>query len=140
MFGITKFLSNFKHHSLYYFILLLHALSLIKHIQASPTCNNFPKIFGGTSADTSLCDMDVFKDYLGISSDTLDFDLFGITPSDSFASLPYIALMSISKTSKIYWAKGFPQKEFKSIYGLQFSPDGALLIAHSGGTNLNISP
>ena len=140
MFGITKFLSNFKHHSLYYFILLLHALSLIKHIQASPTCNNFPKIFGGTSADTSLCGMDVFKDYLGISSDTLDFDLFGITPSDSFASLPYIALMSISKTSKIYWAKGFPQKEFKSIYGLQFSPDGALLIAHSGGTNLNISP
>jgi hypothetical protein len=41
-------------------------------------------------------------------------------------------LLSISKNSKIYWAKGFPLKIDHAIFGVQFSPDGVLLIAHSG--------
>jgi hypothetical protein len=46
--------------------------------------------------------------------------------------IPYIALLSISKSAKIYWAKVFPQKPYNTILGLKFSPDGVLLIAHSG--------
>jgi hypothetical protein len=48
--------------------------------------------------------------------------------------IPYIALLSISKSAKIYWAKVFPQKADNGIRGLKFSPDGVLLIAHSGWT------
>ena len=39
--------------------------------------------------------------------------------------------MSISKSSKIYWAKGFRQKLGNKIGAIKFSSDGLHLIAHS---------
>jgi hypothetical protein len=45
--------------------------------------------------------------------------------------MPYIALMSISKSSKIYWAKGFPQNLGNKIGAIKLSSDGLHLIAHS---------
>ena len=45
--------------------------------------------------------------------------------------VPYIALHSISVGGKFYWAKAFLLKMHQSIAGVQFSTDGALLIAHS---------
>ena len=46
-------------------------------------------------------------------------------------AIPYVALQSIAVGGKIYWAKAFSLKTYQSIYGVQFSSDGALLIAHS---------
>ena len=45
--------------------------------------------------------------------------------------MPYIALMSISKSSKIYWAKGFSQNLGNKIGAIKLSSDGLHLIAHS---------
>jgi hypothetical protein len=45
--------------------------------------------------------------------------------------IPYLALSSISKGNNFYWAKALLLKTTKSFYGVQFSTDGALLIAHS---------
>ncbi len=57
-----------------------------------------------------LNDMDVFKDYIAIGGDSKDYSIFDLTmpPVDTYVS--FIALMSISEGSKIYWAKGFPKK------------------------------
>ena len=49
--------------------------------------------------------------------------------------IPYIALQSISVGGKIYWAKAFSSKTGQLIYGVQFSTDGALLIAHSSSSD-----
>jgi hypothetical protein len=96
-------------------------------IKATTPCNSFPKIFGGNSGDSVLYQIDVFNDYLAMAGGTLDNSLTGITNS----WIPYIALQSISIGGKIYWAKAFSSKTGQFIYGVQFSTDGALLIAHS---------
>jgi hypothetical protein len=93
---------------------------------APSTCNSFPKIFGGSSDNSYLYQIDVFNDYLAMTGHTWDSKLTGI--SNGF---PYIALQSISVGGKIYWANAFSSKTGQSIYGVQFSTDGALLIAHS---------
>ena len=77
--------------------------------------------------------MDSYDDYLTIGGSSLDKPLLGLSTAISIR-IPFIALLSISKSSKIYWAKGFPLKIDHAIYGVQFSPDGVLLIAHSGFT------
>jgi hypothetical protein len=48
--------------------------------------------------------------------------------------IPYISVSSISVAGKYYWAKSFNYNPGDTITGVQFSSDGALLIAHS--TNL----
>jgi hypothetical protein len=50
--------------------------------------------------------MDVFNDYLTFGGDTVDPSLLGLSTAISIR-IPFIALVSISKSSKIYWAKGF---------------------------------
>ena len=42
-------------------------------------------------------------------------------------------MSSISIAGKYYWIKALPLKAWHTFSGIQFSPDGALLIAHSGG-------
>jgi hypothetical protein len=61
--------------------------------------------------------MDVYNDYLTFGSDTHDQPLLGLSTAISIR-IPYIALLSISKSSKIYWAKGFPKKVDHGIRGL----------------------
>jgi hypothetical protein len=51
--------------------------------------------------------MDSYDDYLTIGGSSLDKPLLGLSTAISIR-IPFIALLSISKSSKIYWAKGFP--------------------------------
>lgn len=60
--------------------------------------------------------------------DTLDTSLTGL-PSGSH--YPFAALSSIAIPNKYYWAKVLSLKAGISLYGVQFSVDGALLIAHT---------
>jgi hypothetical protein len=95
---------------------------------APSTCNSFPKIFGGSSDVSVLYQIDVFNDYLAMAGYTLDNTLTGLT---TLLTRPYVALQSISVGGEIYWAKAFSLKTSQPISGVQFSTDGALLIAHS---------
>ena len=92
------------------------------------TCNSFPKIFGGSSGNSYLWQIDVYNDYLAMTGEINDNSVTGMpTP----IPVPYIALQSISVGGKFYWAKAFSLKTHQSIAGVQFSTDGELLIAHS---------
>jgi hypothetical protein len=108
------------------FFLLIASSPSIK----ADTCNSFPKIFGGSSGNSYLYQIDVFKDYLAMGGLTWDNQLKGLLNGGS-----YVALHSISVTGKIYWAKAFESK-WSDINGVQFSTDGALLIVH-GSSYLN---
>jgi len=58
-------------------------------IKAQPSCNIFPKIFGGTVGHSFLHQIDVYNEYLAMAGDTYDIQLAG---SSLAISLPYIAL------------------------------------------------
>ncbi len=52
------------------FVLLL-VISFIGVVQsATITCNSFPKIFGGSSGDTFVLQIDVYNDYLALAGGT----------------------------------------------------------------------
>jgi hypothetical protein len=63
----------------------------------------------------------------------MDYTLSGLTAALT-NRMPIIALLSISKSSKIYWAKALRLKVDNGLYRVQFSSDGVLMIAHSGHT------
>ena len=88
--------------------------------------NSFPKVFGGDSGDSYLYHIDVYNDYLAMVGGTCDNSLTGIS-----SCVPYIVLQSVGTAGKIYWAKANSLKAGKVFGGVQFSNDGALLIAHS---------
>jgi hypothetical protein len=56
-------------------------MSFIVPVQSITPCNSFPKIFGGSSGDTSLVQIDVYNDYLALAGSTFDNSLTGITTS-----------------------------------------------------------
>jgi hypothetical protein len=58
-------------------------------IKAITPCNSFPKIFGGSSHDSYLYQIDVFNDYLAMTGHTRDNTLTGLTTS---SGIPYVAL------------------------------------------------
>jgi hypothetical protein len=82
-------------------------MSLIGPVQSTATCNSFPKIFGGSSRNTYIIQIDAFNDYLAFAGATYDNSLTGITTT---SEIPYIALTSISTGGKYYWAKAFSLK------------------------------
>jgi hypothetical protein len=88
-------------------------ISSIGAVQTTPTCNSFPKIFGGSSDHTYLNHIDVFNDYFAIAGDTYDNSLTGI-PS----RIPYLALASISGGGKYYWAKALSLKTITSFHAV----------------------
>lgn len=92
-----------------WFLLLI---SLIGTVESTPTCNSFPKIFGGTSHSTGLYHIDAFYDYLALAGHTYDNDLTGIITS---TYIPYLALASISGGGKYYWAKTLSLKTTSSF-------------------------
>lgn len=102
--------------------------SPIDSVQSTP-CNSFPKIFGGSTANTRIRAMDAFNDYLVFAGSTSDGSLTTIANE-----VPYIALSSISTGGKYYWAKALILNTGESIYGVKFSTDGELIIAHSGSS------
>jgi hypothetical protein len=91
---------------------MLLLISLIGAVRSTPTCNSFPKIFGGSSGHTYLWHIDAFNDYLALTGFTYDNYLTGIiTPS----WIPYLALASISGGGKYYWAKALSLKTGTSL-------------------------
>jgi hypothetical protein len=93
--------------------MLLLILS-IGAVKSTPTCNSFPKIFGGNSGNTPLFDIDAFNDYLALAGDTHDDSLTGITST----FIPYLALASISSGGKYYWVKALSLKTDNTIFGV----------------------
>jgi hypothetical protein len=91
---------------------------LIGAVQSTPTCNSFPKIFGGSLAPTYLRQIDAFNDYLAIAGETRDHNngLTGITTTT--LSIPYLALVSISGGGKYYWAKALSLKTNTGFYAV----------------------
>jgi hypothetical protein len=61
--------------------------------------------------------IDVFNDYLTFGGHTSDYLLQGLSTA-IYNRIPYIALTSISKSNKIYWAKGFSSKVDHEFNGL----------------------
>jgi hypothetical protein len=102
-------------------------IGIIK-ISSQATCNSFPKIFGGSGSDSVLYHIDVFADYLAMVGDTWDNTLAGL----SYAGyIPFIAVTSVAIPDYYYWAKVLYLEKSSDLYGVQFSTDGTLLIAHS---------
>jgi hypothetical protein len=87
------------------FLWMVVSISLICAVQSTPTCNSFPKIFGSSYGATFLRHIDAFDDYLALAGDTNDNGLTGIT-----SAIPYLALASISRGGKYYWAKALSLK------------------------------
>jgi hypothetical protein len=56
-------------------------MSFIVPVQSITPCNSFPKIFGGSSANTILFQIDVYNDYLALAGATYDNSITGITTS-----------------------------------------------------------
>ena len=92
---------------------LLLLLSFIAPVQSITPCNSFPKIFGGSSGDTSLVQIDVYNDYLALAGRTSDNYLTGIS-----SLIPFVALTSISTGGKYYWAKVLSLKLDKAFVGV----------------------
>jgi hypothetical protein len=76
--------------------------------------------------------IDVFADYLAMIGFTCDGTLTGLTSGPRF---PFIAVPSVAIPEKYYWAKVLSLKGGTTFNGVQFSNDGALLIAHSSSTD-----
>jgi hypothetical protein len=70
----------------------------------------------------------VFADYLAMVGNTNDAALIGLT---SGADYPFIAVTSVAIPDTYYWAKVLSLKGGTSLFGVQYSNDGTLLIAHS---------
>jgi hypothetical protein len=58
---------------------------------------------------------------------TVDYSLIGWAAVNN----PYIAVTSIAIPDKYYWAKVFSLKGDTSLFGVQYSTDGTMIIAHS---------
>ncbi len=88
---------------------------LVDSFQA-PTCNSFPKIFGGSGDNSYLSHIDVFADYLAMIGDTYDVTLAtGLTGG---ARYPFIAVTSVGIPDKYYWAKVLSHKGGTSLFGV----------------------
>ena len=72
----------------------------------------------------------MFADYLAMVGDTYDRTL---TPAGltSGVRYPFIAVTSVAIPDTYYWAKVLSLKGGTTLVGVQYSNDGALLIAHS---------
>ena len=116
-------------HSVYCLLAILHVAIRFLPSAAQVPCNSFPKIFGGSLNDTFVGQIDVFDDYLAFYGITYDLSLTSFNNQ-----IPYIALTSIS-LNMYYWAKAWDQIVSNSYAALQFSSDGAFLIAHTRGSS-----
>lgn len=82
-------------------------------------------MFGANAGHSYLNQIDVYGDYLALAGDTNDKELTGYT-----SYLPYVAVMSLSRSGFFYWAKAFSANPSSTIAGAQFSTDSSLLLAH----------
>ena len=64
--------------SVYWLIPILHVAIRYVPSAAAVPCNSFPKIFGGSSGDTYVNQIDVFDDNLAFAGRTLDSSLTSV--------------------------------------------------------------
>ena len=81
----------------------------------APTCNSFPKIFGGSGSDSYLYQIDVFADYMAMVGGTYDRTLIGLTSGVWF---PFIAVTSVAIPDEYYWAKVLSHKVGTGFVGV----------------------
>ena len=94
-------------------LIILVLLSLAGAVK-STTCNSFPKIFGGSVADTGLYHIDVYNDYMALVGNTWDSTISTVASS----LMQYLALTSISTGGKYYWAKVLSLKTNSNFVGV----------------------
>ena len=82
----------------------------------APTCNSFPKIFGGSADSSYLYHIDVFADYLAIVGGTYEATLATGLTSGTF--YPFIAVTSVAIPDTYYWAKVLSLKGGTSLEGV----------------------
>jgi hypothetical protein len=111
-----------------YYKLIFILIMILGDSYQAPTCNSFPKIFGGSGDYSFLIHIDVFADYLALVGYTFDTTLTGLT---SVTRYPLIAVTSVVIPDTYYWTKVLSLKGGQTLRGVHFSNDGALLIAHS---------
>ena len=70
----------------------------------------------------------MFADYLAMVGHTFDGTLATGLTSGVY---PFIAVTSVAIPDTYYWAKVLSLKGGTTLVGVQYSNDGALLIAHS---------
>jgi hypothetical protein len=85
-----------------YYKLIFILIMILGDSYQAPTCNSFPKIFGGSGSDSYLWHIDVFADYLSMVGNTFDTTLATGLTSGSY---PFIAVTSVSIPDTYYWAK-----------------------------------
>ncbi len=120
----------------FYYSLLLY-LSLIFQIK-SPTatalpCKLFPKILGGTLANTyvTAIDANLAEDLIVLTGKTHDRDLAGYNLNSGYQT--YVASFSISST-RIYWANADKFKnDFYSSQSISLSPNAKYVAVYLNG-------
>jgi hypothetical protein len=76
---------------------------ILGHSYQAPTCNSFPKIFGGSGQNSFLNHIDLFGDSLAMVGHTFDLTLATWLTSGTY--YPLIAVTSVAIPDKYYWAK-----------------------------------
>ena len=90
-------------------------MMILRDSYQAPTCNSFPKIFGGSGQDTYLFHIDVFADYLAMVGGTFDATLATGLTSGPY---PFIAVTSVAIPVTYYWAKVLSLKGGTSFRGV----------------------
>ena len=77
-----------------YYKLIFTLIMILEKSYQAPTCNIFPKIFGGGGSDSFIFQIDVFADYLAMVGGTYDNTLAtGLTSGTYY---PFIAVTSVA--------------------------------------------
>ena len=101
-----------------YYKLVFILITILGDSYQAPTCNSFPKIFGGSVERTYLVHIDVFADYLAMVGNTRDTTLTGLSSVPSVPYYPFIAVTSVAIPDTYYWAKVLSLKldtEFRGV-------------------------
>jgi len=97
-----------------YYKLIFVLIMILGDSYQAPTCNSFPKIFGGSGSSTFLEHIDVFADHLALAGETFDTTL--ATGMSWFH--PFIAVASVAIPDTYYWAKVLSLKAGSDFRGV----------------------
>jgi hypothetical protein len=88
---------------------------ILRDSYQAPTCNSFPKIFGGSGDSSNIYHIDVFADYIAMVGHTWDVSLVTGLTSGVY---PFIAVTSVAIPVTYYWAKVLSLKGGTSFRGV----------------------
>jgi len=99
-----------------YYKLVFILITILGDSYQAPTCNSFPKIFGGSVERTYLVHIDVFADYLAMVGNTRVTTLASGLSSGTY--YPFIAVTSVAIPDTYYWVKVLLLKGNSSLEGV----------------------